>query len=275
MRILTVVFLLMATAAVAQPVKVMTFNIRYDNPGDGPNAWDHRKEKVFALIRKYDPDIIGLQEALHHQLQDLVSNLKDYTSIGVGREDGKEKGEYSAVLVRKKRFKILAHETFWLSKTPEVPGSKDWDASLSRIVTWGKLRDKKSKKTFLMMNTHFDHRGPESRLQSAGLLKERAAAIAGDMPVVVTGDFNLTRDKAPYEVLVSSSPLKLIDPAPANAPGTFCGFEVGGFECRGIDYIFHTPQWRSENYQVIQDNDGKYYPSDHQPVMVQLSLDAN
>ena len=137
MRILTFLIfsaLLLASAgSFAQAVRVMTYNIRYDNPGDGINRWENRKHKVTALIREYDPDIIGVQEALLHQLNDIKSELKDYEFFGVGRDDGKEKGEYSAVFYRKKRFKVLKQETFWLSKTPDVPGVSAGAASNSRM----------------------------------------------------------------------------------------------------------------------------------------------
>jgi endonuclease/exonuclease/phosphatase family metal-dependent hydrolase len=271
MRNLIIVLLFIASPVFAQPVKVMTYNLRLDTESDGVNQWGKRKEKVFALIRKYDPDIFGVQEALHNQMQDLANNLKDYVYFGVGRDDGKEKGEYSAIFIRKKRFTIIEQNTFWLSKTPEVPGSKDWDASITRVATWGKLRDKKTKKTFLMMNTHFDHRGEEARLNSAKLIKERAAQLAGDLPAIITGDFNFPREAPPYEAMMSSTGLQLVDSSP-NTPPTFCGFKVAQTRCVAIDYIFHTAHWTSSNYQVITDNDGTYYPSDHLPVIVSLSL---
>lgn len=273
MRILiSFVLVLWAFFSEAQSVKVMTYNIRYDNPGDGPNQWTKRKEKVFSLIEKYDPDIIGVQEALHHQLEDIRKALKQYKYFGAGRDDGKQKGEYSAIFVRKDRFKILSDETFWLSLTPRVPGSKDWDAAITRVVTWGKLQDKKSGQAFYMVNTHFDHRGKESRKHSAEILKDTVAVMARTLPVIITGDFNFTREQAPYQVMMDSGLVRLIDPAPSQAPGTSCGFEMGTRPCNGIDYIFHTPQWQSKDFHVIQDNDGKYYPSDHLPVMVTLSL---
>ena len=273
MRKLTILFFFFFSALGAQPITVMTYNIRYDNPGDGVNQWDKRKAKVFALLRKYDPDIIGVQEALHHQLTDISDNLKEYEFFGVGRDDGKQKGEFSAIFIRKKRFKVKEQNTFWLSKTPEVPGSKDWDAAITRVVTWGRLEDKKTKQVFAMINTHFDHRGKESRKNSASLLKERAAMLAKDLPVIITGDFNFTREAPPYEVMMDPSPIRLIDTAPADsAPGTACGFELNSRTCNAIDYIFHSPHFVSENYQVIQDNDGKYYPSDHLPVIVDVSL---
>ena len=272
MRNLTLILVFIATALGAQPYKVMTFNIRYDNPGDGVNQWDSRKSKVFSLIEKYDPDIIGVQEALHHQLEDIAGALDHYTYFGAGRDDGKKKGEHSAIFVRKDRFKILDENTFWLSKNPEVPGSKDWDAAITRVATWGRLQDKTNNQIFVMINTHFDHIGKESRKNSAGIIKERAASISDGLPVIITGDFNFTRDKDPYKVMMENSGLKLIDVAPSSAPGTACGFVVGARPCVGIDYIFHTPEWTSSNYQVIQDNDGRYYPSDHLPVIVTLSL---
>jgi len=272
MRSLTFILLLLASTLAAQPYKVMTFNIRYDNPGDGVNQWDSRKSKVFALIEKYNPDIIGVQEALHHQLKDIEKALDHYQFFGAGRDDGKKKGEYSAIFVRKDRFKVRDEGTFWLSKTPKVPGSKDWDAAITRVVTWGRLHDKKSNETFLMINTHFDHIGKESRKNSAAILKDSAASLSDGLPVIITGDFNFTRDKDPYAVMMQESGLKLTDVAPGNSPGTACGFVVNARPCVAIDYIFHSPHWTSSNYEVIQDNDGKHYPSDHLPVMVTLTL---
>lgn len=272
MRKLTFFLLLFSSFLQAQDLKVMTYNIRYDNPGDGVNQWDKRKTKVFDVLEKYNPDIIGVQEALYHQLTDIADHLEEYEFFGAGRDDGKRKGEHSAVFIRKDRFKILEQKTFWLSETPEVPGSKNWDAAITRVATWGRLEDKKSKTVFLMINTHFDHRGKESRKESAELLKERAAALGDNLPVIITGDFNFTRDKPPYEVMMSRDGIRLIDTAPAEAPGTACGFVVDARPCSAIDYIFHTPHWKSQDYQVIQDHDGQHYPSDHLPVIVELSL---
>ena len=271
MRNLTLFLILTVSSLAAQPYKVMTYNIRYDNPYDGVNKWDSRKSKVFDLLKKYDADIIGVQEALHHQLADISANLKHYQFLGAGRDDGKQKGEYSAIFIRKDRFKVLEQNTFWLSKTPDVPGSKDWDAAITRVVTWAKLQDRKSNKVFIMINTHFDHIGKESRKNSARILRDSAASISDGLPVIITGDFNFTRDKEPYTVMMQQSDIRLIDTAPANAPGTACGFVVDSRPCVAIDYVFHSPEWKSENYQVIQDNDGKHYPSDHLPVIVTVS----
>lgn len=250
----------------------MTYNIRYDNPQDGVNAWPNRKTNVFDLIKKYDPDIIGVQEALHHQLEDITKALPAYTYLGVGRDDGKTAGEYSAIVYKKEKFTVNDQNTFWLSETPDQPGSKNWDAAITRIATWSEFKDKKTARSFVIVNTHFDHVGTEARTNSAKLIKEKLKTIHHDLPVVVMGDLNCTRDEAPYQVLLNPEGVTLYDPAPANAPGTFCSFSVNTIPCRPIDYIFHTGAWRNRDYAVITDNNGKYYPSDHLPVLVKLAL---
>jgi endonuclease/exonuclease/phosphatase family metal-dependent hydrolase len=270
---LLLIHLFYAVELPAQLLKVMTYNIRFDNPADGINQWPNRKQKVFDLIKKYNPDVIGVQEALRHQLTDIVSGLNDkYAFLGVGRDDGKLKGEFSAILYRKATFSVVSQNTFWLSETPEVPGSKSWDAAITRVATWVKLKDKSSKKEFLLVNTHFDHIGTEAREKSAALLKEKVSSMANKIPVIIIGDFNCTRDEAPYKTMMSPQKLKLTDAAPSDPPGTFCNFAVGSMPCRAIDYIFYTDHWASQNYVVINDNDGKNYPSDHLPVMVTLTL---
>lgn len=256
----------------AQTLKVMTYNIRLDTPQDSVNQWPKRSHKVYALIKKYDPDIIGLQEVLHHQLMDLLKNLPTYDYIGVGRDDGKTKGEYSAILFKKDRVKAGKQNTFWLSETPSVPGSKSWDAAITRVASWGTFHDLKTNKEFLMINTHFDHIGKEARTNSARLLKQQANEIASGVPLIITGDFNCTRDEPPYTTIMDNTGVALIDPAPENAPGTFCSFKVNTIKCRAIDYIFHSSAWTLKDYQVIKDHDGKFYPSDHLPVMVEMVL---
>lgn len=272
MRIFMFLLCLASAELSAQSLSVMSYNIRLDTPHDSVNQWPLRNHKVYDLIKKYDPDIIGLQEVLHHQLTDLLKNLPAYSHIGVGRDDGKTKGEYSAILYKKDKVKPLEQNTFWLSETPTVPGSKSWDAAITRVASWGKFQDLKTKKTFLMINTHFDHIGKEARKHSASLLKTKALEIAKGYPLIITGDFNTTREDAPYATVMDPSGIVLHDPAGSNPPGTFCSFKVNSIECRGIDYIFHSADWNASGYKVINDNDGKYYPSDHLPVMVNLSL---
>jgi endonuclease/exonuclease/phosphatase family metal-dependent hydrolase len=264
--------ILSVTAGNAQQVKVMTYNIRLDTPVDSINQWPKRTQKVFDVIRKYDPDILGVQEAIHHQLMDLLKNLPQYDYVGVGRDDGKTKGEYSAILFKKDRFTVQQQGTFWLSETPEVPGSKSWDAAITRVASWAKLRDKKTKKDFLSINTHFDHIGKEARRHSADLLKTKATELGKDLPIVITGDFNCTRSDPPYSTIMNPEGIKLIDPLPGEPVGTSCGFKVNGIECRAIDYLFCTGHWTASDYKVITDNDGKYYPSDHLPVVTTFTL---
>lgn len=260
-------------SCLSQDLSVMTYNIRLDIKSDGVNQWDNRKEKVYDLILKYSPDIFGVQEALPNQVTDLDKNVDGYRYIGVGRDDGKQKGEYSAIFFKENLFDLLDNNTFWLSETPDVPGSKSWDAAITRVATWAKLRHKASGKEFLVMNTHFDHIGKEARKQSAGMIKQQAEKLANGQPVIITGDFNITRDEEPYSVLMNETGLKLNDPAPKeNPPGTFCNFGVDSMPCRAIDYVFYSNHFTHENYQVLYDNDGKYYPSDHVPVLVKVSL---
>lgn len=272
MKLLLCVLILCSGFASAQTFDVMTYNLRYDNPGDGINQWSSRKDKVFALLKKYDPEIFGTQEGLIHQLNDIKSNLTDYEFIGVGRDDGKEKGEYTAIFYKKNLFEVVKSSTFWLSETPEVPGSKNWDAAITRIATWALMKEKKTGKEFFVINTHFDHIGQVARANSARLLVEKANEIAKNKPVFITGDFNCTRDQEPYKVIMGQSMVKLSDPAPQNPPGTFCTFGVNAQQCNPIDYIFLSAQWKSNDYKVITDNDGSNYPSDHLPVQVSVTL---
>ncbi len=263
---------LISTLSFGQTIDIMTYNIRYDNTGDGINQWSSRKEKVYSLIKKYDPEIFGVQEAMHNQVQDLKGILREYDYVGVGRDDGKQKGEYSAIFYKKDRFKLKQSNTFWLSETPSVPGSKNWDAAITRVATWAVFRDKKTKKDFMVINTHFDHIGKESRAKSAELLVSQADKLAKSTPLIITGDFNCTREDKPYEVITTQQMIPLTDPAPANPPGTFCSFKVNSIECRPIDYIFTSREWKASDYKVITDNDGTHYPSDHLPVQVTLGL---
>lgn len=255
----------------AQSFQVMTYNIRYDNPADSVNAWPNRKHKVFELLKKYDPDLLGLQEVLHHQLSEITGAISQYASVGVGRDDGKQGGEYSPILYKKQRFELIDQNTFWLSEQPTVPGSKSWDAAITRIATWALLQDKQTARKFLVINTHFDHMGAEARKQSAAIIKNKATELSPEVPVIITGDFNCTPEEEPYQIMKDGELLEFVDPA-SQPLGTFCGFEVNKIECKTIDYIFLSSEWRADRYKVITDNDGRYYPSDHLPVTLSVSL---
>jgi endonuclease/exonuclease/phosphatase family metal-dependent hydrolase len=263
------VFLLLSIVAFSQSVKVMSYNIRLDVASDGINQWSNRTEKLPALIQKYDPDLVGLQEAMHHQLMAILKSLPQYGYIGVARDDGKEKGEYSAILYRKDMFEVVWQKTTWLSETPDVAGSKSWDAAITRVLTRGRFKDKKTGKEFLYYNTHFDHIGKEARKNSAAIIlkvidEERKGT---KLPVLVTGDFNSQPTEDPYKVIAASKTIS--DTRPENSTqGTFCTFAVNGPPCNLIDYIFSSKEWKVKEYKVITDNDGANYPSDHLPVLV-------
>lgn len=262
----------------SESFRLMSFNIRYDNPhdsvrGDGWTA--HRREKVVALIHHYEPSLLGIQEALPHQLDYLLKFLPNYKYIGQGRDGGKA-GEYSAILYNASEFEVTENGTFWLSPTPEKP-SKGWDADLPRIVTWGKFQSKKSGEHLYFFNTHFDHKGEVARAEAAMLLLKRIAAVAPEKPVVVSGDFNATPDSKPYEIITNG----LFDAAkvslkPVYGPeGTFSGFDLKDDKAfPRIDYFFvNNVEVRS--YETITDYVGSKYPSDHLPVMIEIGLSSN
>ncbi len=186
------------------PFTVVTYNIRYDNPGDGANGWAVRREAMVGYLRETKADLIGTQEVLPQQRDYLAEQLTDFAHYSVGRDDG-VKGEATPIFYRKDRYELQGKGTFWLSDAPDKPGSKGWDAGLPRVVSWLKLRDKQAAKSLLIVNTHFDNRGVQARLESAKLLVKKIDELAGDgtdrLPVVLTGDFNCTAKQEPYRVL--------------------------------------------------------------------------
>ena len=173
-----------------------TFNIRLQNDGDerAGLGWSVRKDRVANYIKRNHIEVVGMQEVLHAQLEDLLARLPEYDYVGVGRHDGKQGGEYSPVFFLKDKFEVLEKGNFWLSETPDVPGSKGWDAALERIASYAKLKDKQTGKVFMAVNTHFDHVGVTARRESAKLIMKKIQEIVGDQPAVVTGDFNVTED---------------------------------------------------------------------------------
>jgi len=263
----------------AQDINVMTFNIRYNTSADSLNAWPYRKDNVASQILFHDAHIIGVQEALHGQMEDLQKSLPRFKYIGVGRDDGKEKGEYSAIFYDTTRLQSLQSKTFWLSQTPEIPGSKGWDAQITRIVTWVKFRDRKTKKIFFAFNTHFDHIGKEARKESAKLLVQKVKEIAGSTPAFVTGDFNAHPDDEPIQVILdSSNPLHLTDSkeiskTPHYGPiGTFNGFKDRERDDQPIDYIFVKGKWKVVKHATISESWKGRFASDHFAVMARIAL---
>lgn len=265
-------FFLAFYTATAQ-FKIMSYNIRYDNAGDSINQWSNRKEKMNALLKKYKPDVACFQEALYNQVNDLQMFLPDFNYCGVGRDDGKKKGEFSPIFYNKAKFAFIEGTTFWLSETPNVPGSKGWDAAITRICTYVKLKEKRSGKIVVIFNTHFDHIGDTARLMSAKLILEKIRVLAKKSPVILAGDFNSEPEGKAYIEIINSKNPKLTDSFvlnDKNSTCTFTGFAKDGGICKRIDYIFYSKHLSTSHFLIADDNDGKYYVSDHLPVMVEV-----
>lgn len=255
-----------------------TFNIRYDNPADSLNNWQYRKDHVAEFIKTQDIDIVGMQEVLHNQLEDLKARLPEYAEVGVGREDGKTKGEYAPLFYKKGRFEVLDSNTFWLSQYPDSVGFIGWDGACTRIATWAKLKDKKSGKIFMAVNTHFDHIGTEARRKGALLIIEKIKEIVGDQPAVLTGDFNVTEQSEAYETITTNEfVLKDAYKEAAQREGvsyTFHDFgRIPADSCQKIDFIFVTPQIKVQDSYIPQEaKQAGDFLSDHNPEVVHLSF---
>lgn len=273
----SIIFLMLCALGFSQDLKVMSFNIRLNVDSDKENSWPNRKQDVEDLLTYYHPDYFGVQEALPGQMKDLKSGLKNYNYIGVGRDDGKEQGEFSAIFYDTGRLQAIKSGTFWLSETPEKP-SKGWDAALNRICTYAVFRDKKSKKEFMALNLHFDHIGNIARVKSSELILKKIKEINPEnLPVTVSGDFNLTEDSEPIKIMSQHlqdafyhSETKHYGPK-----GTFTGFNINEVPKDRIDYIF-VKGFRIRSHRHINDRrENLLYPSDHFPVLAELSFLKN
>lgn len=254
-----------------EDLKVMTYNIRFNNPDDGLNAWPYRKAAVRRLVLFEKPDIFGIQEGLWDQVQ-FLDSLTQYEREGVGRDDGMTSGEFSALFFRKDRFHRLDGGTFWLSETPNVP-SKGWDAALNRICTWAKLQDRRNGKKIVVLNTHFDHQGMEARIQSAELLHHKAKELTHDGPVILLGDFNLPPESVPIKKIQSffQDAFLATQTEPFGPVGTFNAFKIAQTYNHRIDYVFVNNGFVVLDYQVRSDvRSGGYFLSDHFPVISRL-----
>lgn len=263
-----------------QPITVNwgTFNIRYDNPDDQENNWKFRKDRVATFIQQEKLDIVGMQEVLHNQLEDLKTRLPEYAEVGIGREDGKQQGEYAPIFYRKDRFKLLDSNTFWLSQYPDSVGFIGWDGACTRIATWAKLEEKSTGKIFLAVNTHMDHVGVEARRKGALLIIKRIQDIVGNRPAVLTGDFNVNDKSEAYQTLTTNDfvlkdAYKTAD-VKEGVSYTFHDFEkVPMNEREKIDFIFVTPQIKVNRSWIPKENaDGKGLLSDHNPQLATLQF---
>lgn len=252
-------------------LNVASFNIRYDNPKDGINAWPNRRDWVRELLEYHDLHIVGVQEALAHQIEFLGQGR--YAYVGIGRDDGKKAGEFAPILYDQKRFERLKENTFWLSETPDKP-SRGWDASLNRICTWVQLKDRVSGRTFYVFNTHFDHQGMTAREMSAELILKQTEAIAGQTPFFITGDFNLGPDSQPIRVLGTAlrNAREASEAKPYGPSGSFNGFDFQRTPEGPIDHIFVNRPIRVLKYAVLPDNWDHRYPSDHLPVAIRAEV---
>ena len=257
------------------PLRVMSFNLRNANVFDGPYLWRFRRPRVRETLRFYRPDVLGCQEALDSQVRDLAEDLPDYRWVGVGRDDGKAKGEYSPIFYNADRLELVDSGTFWLSPTSEIVGSVGWDAALTRIATWARLRDKlDGGREFLAFNTHFDHVGEIARGESAKLIVTKAATIAAGLPLVVTGDFNSGPETAAYRTMsglltdARAAAETVLGPA-----GTFGTFTSTTRPAPRIDYVFVTNGTRVARFATLsQEWDGGAHASDHYPILADVTL---
>ena len=275
-------FLLLAIVTMAscseQKVNVRwaTFNMRYANKGDAPNHWDARKERVAEYIKEMKFDVFGTQEVLHSQFEDLKAMLPEFEGVGVGRDDGATKGEYSAVFYNKNVFDALDSGTFWLSEDPTAVGKMGWDAVCVRIATWAKLQHKATGKIVMAVNTHYDHVGKEAQKQSSLLIIRKIKEIVGDQPAVLTGDFNVTDKSEAYNTIVSNEFVLLDAHKVAEKTGgvnhTFHGFaKIAPEKCSKIDFVFVTPNIKVLHSEITPEVKEALL-SDHNPQWTDLEF---
>ncbi|MDM8005194.1 MAG: endonuclease/exonuclease/phosphatase family protein [Phycisphaerae bacterium] len=275
-------------ASGTQEVRAMSFNIRYGTANDGPNHWSKRREMVFQVFRDHRPDVVGLQEAMRFQLDEIRQAVPEYGEISAGRDDGKSGGEASAILYCSARFEAREQGTFWLSDTPEVPGSRSWGNNITRICTWARLRDRQSGVCFYMFNTHLDHQSQPARELGAELIAQRMGRRAHPDPLILTGDFNAGEGNPVVRYLKGQIPavpakqgacavvpalvdtFRVLHPD-AKVVGTFNGF-AGKREGEKIDYVLASPESTVAEAAIVYDNTDGRYPSDHFPVKAVLRL---
>jgi endonuclease/exonuclease/phosphatase family metal-dependent hydrolase len=273
--------------AAEQTLAVMSFNIRYGTAQDGENHWDLRRPLLMDVLAEEDADIIGLQEALHFQVEQIVQHRPVYAFVGVGRDDGRTAGEYTAILYRRERLRVVESGTFWFSNTPSTPASTSWGNRIPRICTWARFADADGRR-FYVYNMHLDHESQPSRERSVRLLAERIRQRRGRAePVIVTGDFNADgQNRATRWLLgerVAGMPrrgrVRLVDTfrllhPDARGVGTFTGFEFGRIDERKIDYVLTSAEATVLEARIVQTSRDGRYPSDHFPVVARIRLDA-
>jgi endonuclease/exonuclease/phosphatase family metal-dependent hydrolase len=274
---LTVLLIGADQAIAADPIRVMSFNIRYGTANDGINRWENRREFLIETVKRFHPDLLGTQETLAFQRDYLLEQLSGFETVAAGRDDGKEAGEMAALFYRKERFEAIESGHFWLSEMPDQIGSKGWDAALPRIASWVKLRDRQSPdaKPILFLNTHFDHKGKRAREESASLIVSKLQQIGSDCRWIVTGDFNADPKDRPYANLFHSretssqtliDTLRAVQPTPQPDEGTFSGFNASQTGGPRIDWIGCSDHFIVQSAEIVRDAVDGRTPSDHFPV---------
>lgn len=269
------------TTPAEKPMRVLSFNIRFDNPNDGPDAWPHRKDFVTDLIRFHKIDLVGTQEGLVHQLEEMEEMMPGFAWVGVGRDDGGREGEFSAIFYDTGRFELIEEDTFWLSDNPQEPGSIGWDAAITRVATWARFIDLENNRRFFVINTHFDHVGQEARVNSAGLIIEKVTELAGDDPIVVMGDLNVTEENEAYTIFADPdsrpSDLELFDGFYHSKHGHYGPTSTWNafreiYPDRRIDFIFTDAAFTFLEHGILADIRDGHFPSDHLPVLAEIKF---
>ena len=262
------------------PIRVMSFNVRNSNAPDGENAWPKRLELFFDTVTRFDADLIGFQEVLAVQHDEITKRLTGFGFSGVARDDGKRKGEWSLVGYRKQRFEAVGQGDFWLSEDPTVVGSKSWDAALTRICSWVRLREKATGRELVFANTHFDHKGVVARQEASRVLSKQLSEIAKGVPAILVGDLNINEDNPAYAVLVRpdvAGAIRWIDAyrtvQTTRSPDevSFHGFKGGSTGSR-IDFVFHTSHFTATAAEIDRSSRDGRFPSDHYAVTAVLKL---
>ncbi|SHE77919.1 Metal-dependent hydrolase, endonuclease/exonuclease/phosphatase family [Mariniphaga anaerophila] len=257
-------------------INAATYNLRMQTSADQEEkAWENRRAWAIKIIKKHNFDIIGTQECFKNQLEDVLQ-AGNYSYIGVGRDDGQSKGEHSAIIYQNQKFEVLDKGDFWLSETPEVPSS-GWDATIKRVCSWGKFREKETGKVFFFFNAHYDHKGKIARKESSKLVLKKIEEIAGDTPAFFSGDLNALPDEESIVLLSESKMLwdaRNVSSTPVyGTEGTYHGYNLDGKTTHRIDYIFVSAEIDVLEYGVLNDDitEGEF-SSDHFPVLIKAEL---
>jgi endonuclease/exonuclease/phosphatase family metal-dependent hydrolase len=290
LRLLLLAFIMVLMKSVAQgqtssgetiaTIRVVSYNIRYDNPGDSLNAWPFRKEKVATLLRFNGADIFCVQEALANQIADLAKAFPEFDYYGPARQDGGPGGgEHNPIFYNRSKFNLLSSGTSWLSDTPDVAGSKSPSAALPRIVSWVGLQEKATGKKCYVFNTHFDHIGEQARIEAANIVTAKMATLPADNCIILTGDFNTTADTEPITIITNpnnkmamTDSRQLAKYPPLGPDFTFAGWQLEGEPRNTIDFIFVSKPIRVIYHVVIATHSHDFYPSDHLPVLAELEF---